>query len=149
MKGAAGDEQDVVGLDHPVFRRDGGALDQRQQVALHALARHVGPDRLLTGGDLVDFVEEDDAVLLDIGERFRFEVVVVDELRCFLLDQRFHRVADLHALDLAPPARHLLEHALDLAGEVLHAGRREDFHLRRQDRDLDFDFLVVELALPH
>ena len=36
------DEQDVVGLDHPVLGRDRRALDERQQVALHALARDVG-----------------------------------------------------------------------------------------------------------
>jgi hypothetical protein len=37
-EGAAGDEQHVVGLDRPVFGADGRAFDQRQQVALHALA---------------------------------------------------------------------------------------------------------------
>ena len=48
---------------------------------------------------------------------------------------------------LAPRAAHLLEHALQLARQVLHAGRCHDLHLRRQQRDLDLDFLVVELAL--
>jgi hypothetical protein len=42
VEGAAGDEQDVVGLDHAVLGVHGGALHQRQQVALHALARHLG-----------------------------------------------------------------------------------------------------------
>jgi hypothetical protein len=36
--------------------------------------------------------------------------------------------------------------ALDLRGEVLHARRREDLHLRLGGRDLDLDLLVVELA---
>ena len=66
---AARDEQDVVGLDHAVLGRDGGAFDQRQQVALHALARDVGAVRLRAAGDLVDLVEEHDAVLLDVRER--------------------------------------------------------------------------------
>ena len=43
---AGGDEQDVVGLDRPVLGVDGRALDDRQQVALHALARDVGAVRL-------------------------------------------------------------------------------------------------------
>jgi hypothetical protein len=40
MERARGDEQDMVGLHRPVFGRDGRAFDQRQQVALHAFARH-------------------------------------------------------------------------------------------------------------
>ena len=47
VEGARGDEQDVVGLHRPVLGGDRGALDQRQQVALHALAAHVGADRAL------------------------------------------------------------------------------------------------------
>ena len=46
---AARDEQDVVGLDHAVLGRDGRAFDQRQQVALHALARDVGAVRFASG----------------------------------------------------------------------------------------------------
>ena len=76
----------MVGLHRPVFGRDRGALDQRQQVALDALAAdraaaHVG-DR-----DLVDLVEEDDAVGLGVGERDAVDVVLVEPLVGFLLDQ--------------------------------------------------------------
>jgi hypothetical protein len=44
-----------------------------------------------------------------------------------------------------PPPR-FWEHALDLLGQVFHAGRRENFHAGLRCGDLDFDFLVVELA---
>jgi hypothetical protein len=64
VEGARGDEQHMVGLHRPVFGRDRGALDQRQQVALHPLARHVGAGRPLAGRDLVDLVQEDDALVL-------------------------------------------------------------------------------------
>ena len=64
---ARGDEEDVVGLHHAVARRYGGAFHQRQQVALHALARHVRALHLGAAGDLVDLVEEHDAVLLGVG----------------------------------------------------------------------------------
>ena len=84
---ARGDEQDVVGLHRAVLGRDGGALDQRQQVALHALARHVGADAALARGDLVDLVEEDDAVLLDRLDRFLHQLVAVEQLVGFLVDQ--------------------------------------------------------------
>ena len=45
VEGAAGDEQDVVGLDRTMLGRDGCPLDQGQQVALHALAADVGAHR--------------------------------------------------------------------------------------------------------
>ena len=42
MEGAGGDEQDVVGLDRAVLGVDGRPLDDRQEVALDALAGDVG-----------------------------------------------------------------------------------------------------------
>jgi hypothetical protein len=42
MEGAGGHEQDVIGLDHAVLGGHRRAFDQRQQVALHALARDFG-----------------------------------------------------------------------------------------------------------
>ena len=61
MKGPAGDEEDVVGVDDAVAGLDGCSLHQRQQVALHAVARDVR-----AGGagvyDFVNLVDEDDAV---------------------------------------------------------------------------------------
>ena len=69
MERTGGDEQDVVGLHHAVLGGDGAALDQRQQVALHAFARDVGAaDGLAAPGHLVDLVDEDDAVLLDVRQ---------------------------------------------------------------------------------
>ena len=60
---------------------------------------------------------------------------------------RLERLGDGHLLQLSPPATQLLEHALQLARQILHAGRRHDLHLRREQRDLDLDLAVVELAL--
>ena len=77
----------------------------------------------------------------------RLDLVVVDELRRLLVGQRLHRLRDGHLAQLAPRAAHLLEHALELARQILHARRRHDLHLRRQQRHLDLDLLVVELAL--
>ena len=55
----------MVGFDRPVLGVDGRPLDDRQQVALDALARDVGPAAgALVAGDLVDLVDEDDARLL-------------------------------------------------------------------------------------
>src|SRR3546814_20079690 len=60
----SGDEQDVVGLHRAVLGADRAALDQRQQVALPALAGHVRAHALAALGHLVDLVDEHDAVLL-------------------------------------------------------------------------------------
>ena len=62
---AGGDEQDVIGAHHAVLGVDGRAFDDRQDVALHALAADVGAVAALAAGDLVDLVDEDDAGLLD------------------------------------------------------------------------------------
>ena len=108
---ARGDEQDVVRLHRAVLRRDGGALDQRQEVALHALARHVGAAAALAAGDLVDLVEEDDAVVLDLPDRLLHERVLVEELVGFLRDQRLVGLAHGRAPRLAcAAAEGLAEH---------------------------------------
>ncbi len=44
--------------------------------------------------DLVDLVDEDDAVLLAVGQRLRLDLLVVDELAGFLLDQQRPRLRD-------------------------------------------------------
>ena len=66
---AGGDEQDVIGADHAVLGVDGGAFDDRQDVALHALAADVRAVAAFAAGDLVDLVDEDDAGLLDALDR--------------------------------------------------------------------------------
>ena len=81
------DEQDVVGLHRPVLGVDGGAFDDRQQVALHALPRHVRAVAGLRAADLVDLVEEDDALVLDALDRLLGDRGAVDERFGLLLDQ--------------------------------------------------------------
>ena len=93
VEGAGGDEQDVVGADDAVLRRDGGALDDRQEVALHALARHVGAVAALAAGDLVELVEEHDAGVLDAAHGLAHDLFHVDELLRFLLDEEPARLA--------------------------------------------------------
>jgi len=119
---AAGDEQDVVGLHHAVLGRHRGAFDQRQQVALHALARHVAAVGVRAGGDLVDLVEEHDAVLLDCGQRLLLGLLVVDQAPGFLLGQQLHRLAHLELAGLATALPEVGEHALQLLRQVLHPG---------------------------
>jgi hypothetical protein len=97
VEGAAGDEQDVVGLDGAVLGRDRRALDQRQQVALHALAADVGADSALARADLVDLVEEHDAVLLGGQERLARDPLLVEQLVALLGDQHVVALGHGHA----------------------------------------------------
>ena len=143
----------MVGLDHPVFGVDGGSLDQRQKVALHALPRHVGaaPAAFAPAaagrGDLVDLVDEDDSVLLGVEKRGRLQLVFVDQLGCLFVDQHLERFGDLHPARLALGAADVGEQALELLGHVLHAGRTHDLERRLGIGNVDVDLLVVERSL--
>ena len=74
---AGGDEQDMVGLDRAVLGRHRGALDQRQQIALDAFARHVAAAAAVAHANFIDLVEEHDAVVLDRVDRFQHQLVAV------------------------------------------------------------------------
>ena len=92
---AGRDEEDVVRLDHPVLRLDGRALDEREEVALDALARDVGPAaRALAPRDLVDLVEEDDARLLGPPDRLLRERRLVREGVGLALEEERPRLGD-------------------------------------------------------
>jgi hypothetical protein len=137
----------VVGLDHAVLGVDGRAFDQRQQIALHALARDLGAARIGTRGHLVDLVDEDDAVLLGIRERRGLDFVVVDELGGFFFDQQLVRVGDAELANLLLRTARAREQALQLLGHFFHAGRPHDFERGLRVRDLDLDFLVGQGTL--
>ena len=93
MERARGDEQDVVGLHRAVLGRHGGALDQGQQVALHALARNLAAAAAtLAGADLVDLVEEHDAVVLDLADGLLHHLFGVEQLLALFVKQRRMRV---------------------------------------------------------
>ena len=91
VEGARRDEQDVVGLHRSVFGRDRRAFDERQQVALHAFARGTADDAGARR-DLVDLVEEDDAVILGRFQRLADNLVLVEQLVGFVVDQERRRI---------------------------------------------------------
>src|SRR4051812_42507967 len=149
MEGARSDEQDVIGLHRAVLGRDGGALDQRQQVALHALARYVAADPAVARGDLVDFVEEHDAVLLDRVDRLLHKLLLIEQLVGFLRDQNFMRLQHCDTAGFGAAAAELAEDVADVYGSHLrtgHAGNFEHRHAAARGGYLDFDLLVVQLA---
>src|ERR1700688_4429353 len=149
MERARSDEEDMVGLHRAVLGGDGGALDQRQEIALHALARHVGAEAAFAGADLVDLVEKHDAVVLDHLDRFLGQLIVVEQLVGFLVDQDVVGLVHGDAARLGAAAAELAENVADRDRAHLrarHAGNVEQRHAAAGGLDLDFDLLVVELA---
>ncbi len=132
VKRTRGDEQDMVGLDRPVFGADGGAFDQRQKIALNPLAADICPARLGPHADLVDLVEKDDAVLggrLKGGPRHR---LVIQQLVSLFADQQVIAFRHGHLAPHRAPAHGLAQNiaqvhhahlAARLPGDVQHAHR--------------------------
>src|ERR1700719_3947501 len=149
MERARGDEQDVVGLHRAMLGGDGGAFDQRQEIALHALARYVGAEAAFARADLVDLVEEHDAVVLDHLDRFLGELIGIEQLVGFLVDQNVVGFVHGDAPRLGAAAAELAENVADRDRAHLragHAGNVEQRHAAAGGLHLDFDLLVVELA---
>ena len=151
---ARGDEQYVVGFHRAVFGRDGGALDQRQQIALHAFARHIGPTGIGAGADLVDLVYEHDAAFLHRFQRGAVDGFIVQQLVGLFADQHVVAFGDGHlAADLAP-AKRLAEDVGKIQGAGLLAGNIQHLHRVRGVGDLQFDhggvqFAALQLAAKH
>src|SRR5690606_16981093 len=148
VEGTRGNEQDMVGLHRAVLGGHGGSFHQRQQVALHALAGNVAAAHVLaTLGDLVDLVDEHDAVLLAGLDRRGTHVVLVDQPRGLLLDQlRARGTAGQGAL-VGLAAAEAGKHLLELLAHLLHARRGHDVHARPGGDQFQLDLAVVQLAV--
>src|SRR5436305_12378425 len=102
-----------------VLGGDRSPLDQGKQVALHAFARNIGTDAPLAAGDLVDLVEKNDAVLLDRMNGFRYELVVVEQLVGFLVEQNVMGFRNRDATRFGSAAAELAENIADRDGAHL------------------------------
>ncbi len=151
MKGAGCDEQNVVGLHRAVFGGDRGALDQRQQVALHAFPADVRALALGPGADLVELVEKDDAVLLHHVDRLAHDLLFVDQLVAFFVEQYFVGIRYRHAARLGAAAEGFSQHVVQVDHTHLGAGSAGNIEGRQTHRSrvrhFEFDFLVVEFAV--
>src|SRR5690349_18201238 len=133
-----------------MFGVDGRSFDQRQQIALDALARDIGAAQAFAAGNLVSFVEENDAVLLDGANRFLHELLVIEQLVGFLVDENIVRFRHGHPPRFGAAAAKLAENVADIDGAHLctrHTGNLKKGHARRASLYLDFDFLVVDLSV--
>ncbi len=140
------------GLHRPVLGGDRRALDQRQQVALHALARDAAADAALARRDLVDLVEEDDAVVLDrFDAPARIDLVLVEQLVGFLVDQQVVGILDrgLARLGRLPPMALPSMSPMFITPTMPPGmpGMSKPACRASGVGHLDLDFLVVELAV--
>jgi hypothetical protein len=151
VEGAAGDEEDVVGFDRAVLGGDGGAFDEGEEVALDAFAGDVAAagGGFAAAGDLVDFVEEDDAVGFGVGDGVLGEAVGVQEFVGFFAVQGFAGGGDGEFAGGGAVAEHALHHFAEVDGLAGgHAG-----HVELGDGagggvgEVEFDFAVFEVAV--
>src|SRR5262249_21588717 len=113
-----------------------------------AFARHLAADAAVADADLVDLVEEYDAVVLDGMDRFLGQLLAVEQLVGFLVDEDLVR-----ALDRQPPrlaaAAHLADDVAKRDRAHLRPGHARNLEHRKAAATglrLDLDLLVVELA---
>ena len=137
----------MVGANHAIARIDRGAFHDRQNVALHALARDVGTVAGFAAGDLVDFVDEDDAHLLGALGGDAGDVIHVDELVFFFLDQVVEGFGDGHFAFLFLLAEKAGEHVFNVDVHLLHALIGHDFEGGHGAfADFDFHHALIEFA---
>mmetsp|Transcript_108616 Transcript_108616/g.315907 ORF Transcript_108616/g.315907 Transcript_108616/m.315907 type:complete len:331 (-) Transcript_108616:269-1261(-) len=146
---AGRDKEDVVRVHVAVLRVDCRPLDERQEIALHALGagvRRAHAPKVARATDLVDLVDEHDAVRLDGRDGLLLHVIHVDELfKLHLLHDR-PRLGHLHALFLCrpAPATHHGEHRGRGVRLVRLHGRGVRVAIRRH---VNVDLSIVELAV--
>ena len=120
-----------------------------KQVALHALARHVTGDAAVARADFVELVEKDDAVIFHRVNGILHELLLIEQLVGFLVEQDVVRFLDGDAARFWASAE-LAENVADRDGADLrarHAGNLEERHAApAPGLHLDLDLLVVELA---
>ena len=140
VESACGDEQDMIRLDRTVFGIDRGALHDRQNIALHALAGYVRPRSAAAARHLIDFIQKYDAVLLRALDGLRIYRVHVDQILLLLGLQNLARLAHLHLAQLGFLRNDAAQH---IAHVHIGAG---NIRLRANLFDLDFNDFVLQLA---
>ena len=149
MECARRDEEDVIGAHVAVTRLYRRTLDDRQEVALDAFAGHVGAGALAAlAGDLVDLVDEDDAVVFDAVQRLVHHVVHVDQLLQLFVDQDAARLVQMYRAALFLLRDQLLNHFAEIDVRPFHALRRLHHLQHRETLLLHLDLDVALLELP-
>jgi hypothetical protein len=107
VKRSRGYEQNVIGLDYAITGAHIGPFHQREQIPLHPLTGDVRAALgVVTGGNLVDFVDEDDAVRLQTFQGRTADLVLVHQFGGFLIAQQRPCFGNAHLAPLRIVRRH-------------------------------------------
>ena len=147
MERARSDKKNMVGSNHPVAGVHSRAFDDRQNVALHAFARYIGPMAGFAAGNLIDLVDENNSHLLGALHGHPRDLIHVEEFVLLFLDQILKRVGHAHFPLLLLLAEHAGEHVLDIDIHLLDALVGDDFE-RGHGAFADFDIhhALIQLA---
>ncbi len=98
-------------------------------------------------GDLIDFIEEDDAGVFHAVDGHAGDLVHINQPLLFFLDQVLEGFVDLHLPFLGALAENVGQHVLDVDVHLLDALIRDDLEGREiAFADIDFHGALVELA---
>src|SRR5438045_7456265 len=96
MKRASRHKKDMIRAYESMPRVDRSALDNRQDIALHALAADIGSVTRFPPRDLVNLIQENDAAALHSFECNARHLIHIDQLLLFLLQQIFEAFRHAH-----------------------------------------------------
>ena len=138
----------MVSAHHAVARVHGGAFNDRQDIALHTLARNIGPMAALAAGNLVHFIEEDDAGIFDPVNGDARHLIHVNQALLFFLDQILESLIHFHLPLLGALPKNVGQHVLQVYIHLLHTLVGDDFKgWKIALADVNFYHALVELAL--
>lgn len=81
-----------------------------------------------TADDLVNFVEKNNAILLDILQRLHLDFFFINQFGGFLFSYQLQRLADFQFSLAGLLSAHILENSLELVGHFLHSRRCHDLY---------------------
>ena len=146
MEGTGSDEEDVVCLDRAVLGVDRSSFDDGQNVALYAFAGDVGPVGTALFGDLIEFVDEDDARFFRRFDGFVDDDVHIQAFFQFFFLEDFPGLGDGHLLFLLLFRHDAAQHFLEIVGQFFRRIARQDaLEALVLFSHFDFDFPVVHL----
>src|SRR5699024_3765750 len=125
MKSSGAYKKDMIGLYHAVLCRDIAAFYNREHIALNTLTADV-PSSTLTATArgfcyFIDFVNDNDPLLLNALKPFLDRCIMVDQLFSFFFEQQFTRLLNRYSSFGFIVAAHFTKHILQVDTHFFHA----------------------------
>ncbi len=115
-------KEDMVCLDHTVFGGHRRPFYNGQQISLNPLSGNIRPVGRAVPRHLIQFIQEDNAVLFGNANRFFNHFVHINQALGFLLEQDFHGFRNFDTPFLFLLGKHVAENFLDVEFHLFHAG---------------------------